>query len=99
MTFEEAKKKMKEIARGKYHSLSYELTVFHTHPDRTEGSEAEVNCRLYLDPKIVGEGQTWAIAFKNLMKGINPRNNPKPDLTEQPGEDVGEPKGKEENGE
>lgn len=60
MTFTEARNEMKKLARGKYYSIAYALSEF------SSGS-LEVECYLYLDPRISVTAQTWDLALA-LMK-------------------------------
>lgn len=64
MTFMEAKEKLKEIAAGKYHSLKFELTEFHTGGLNTE-------CSIYINGTDWFSGRTWEDAFARLEKGQN----------------------------
>lgn len=78
MTFREAKDKLKELAGGRYHRLSYELT------EHSSG-KLEAECRLYIDPKISsGYQSTWEEAFAELQKVMNPLKRDHIDLTEAP---------------
>jgi hypothetical protein len=55
-----AKDELKKLANGKYHQIRYELTEY-------SSGMIEVNCCLYIDPKISSIGKTWKDAL-NKMK-------------------------------
>ncbi len=54
-----AVKKLRKIANGKYCSINYERTYFHT-------GESEQECTLYIDGKGSYYEKTWRKAFKLL---------------------------------
>lgn len=71
MTFKQAKKKLKKIANGKYHSITYELTEHHT-------GDMAAKCTLYIDGYgVFHNGKTWELAFSSL-------ETTEPDLKEAP---------------
>ena len=74
MTFASAKKKLKKIADGKYHQISYESVEYHTGKMRNE-------CIIYVDDCGSHSGPTWDDAFRQLDIEMNP---PKVDVSEQP---------------
>lgn len=63
MKFSEAKSKLKELARGKYHSISFEVSEY-THGNR------ETGCTLYIDGHSHATGYTWEEAFSALERLI-----------------------------
>ena len=54
-----AVKKLRKIANGKYCSINYERTYFHT-------SESKQECTLYIDGEGSYSEKTWKKAFKLL---------------------------------
>lgn len=52
MKFLEAKDRLKVLAKGRYHSLSYELTEL-------KSGDLRVKCWAYVDPSISTEGSNW----------------------------------------
>jgi hypothetical protein len=64
MTFQEAKEKLKGIANGRYHSLSYELTEY-------AGGGQQPECLVYIDQYKHHKGLTWEEAFLSLDRQIN----------------------------
>ena len=69
MTFKQAEQSMRRIAKGRYHSILFELTTDQRGNQRTE-------CRVYLDPSLAGTGPTWAKAFEALDNEMNPKPIP-----------------------
>jgi len=65
MKFIEAKEKLKIIAKGKYHSLRYELT------EHTDGEQV-VRTALYIDGLDHFSGPTWEDAFRRIEEGTPP---------------------------
>ena len=59
MTFREAKAKLNSIANGEYNSISYELT-------EPIPGQYLVECRVYINPSLVGKGKTFEAAFAVL---------------------------------
>lgn len=78
MRFEEAKKELKKLANGKYHSLKYSLTEF------SKGT-IEATCDLYIDPGILVSAPTWAEALKLINRKLGEPGVV--DLSEMPGEE------------
>ena len=70
MTFKAAKKKLKKLAGGRYHALTYELTEHHT-------GEMVSDCTIYIHDDGHHKGRTWEEAFRSF-------ENPAPDMTEAP---------------
>ncbi|MDY6862809.1 MAG: hypothetical protein SV062_07445 [Thermodesulfobacteriota bacterium] len=60
MKFLEAKAKLKELAKGRYHLIRYELTEYPT-------GKLEVKCTVYIDGYSHNSGTTWEEAFNNLQ--------------------------------
>jgi hypothetical protein len=61
MKFQEAKDKLKELAKGKYHNLAFSLT-------EDSSGEIETSCSIYLGTEKIGHGistnaPTWEQAF------------------------------------
>lgn len=69
MTFKQAALKLKRIASGRYHSISFKLTIDHMGSRRTE-------CYVYVDSHLYGEGSTWTEAFEKLDAAMNPKPAP-----------------------
>ena len=57
MTFQEARDKLKEIAEGKYHAISYEVVV-------PEVSSQQSVCTIYIDGEKHYYAGTWEDAFR-----------------------------------
>ncbi len=74
MTFASAKKKLKKIADGLYHHVSYTITEYHDGKCKTE-------CQLYIVDGELHRGPTWDDAFRKLDIAMNP---PEVDASEQP---------------
>ncbi len=81
MKFLDAKAELKELAKGKYHSMNYELT-------ECKSGKLEAKCFLYIDPNISSSGETWEDAL-NKMKVKLGITKEKVDLSEVPGEEEG----------
>ena len=65
MNFSEAKEKLKQIADGEFHRVSY------TERDHNDG-EVLQECDLYIHGiKKIHSGQTWEEAFKKLDQELN----------------------------
>lgn len=82
MTFEEAKNELKKVANGKYHSIDYQLTEF-------ESGKIESKCTVYINPRISASDLTWNEALAKLVKKLG---KDKIDLSEIPGEELGDGK-------
>lgn len=63
MNFKNAKKKLEKIAKGKYHTLDYEIT------DYGNGNVAQ-QCQIYIDGLKHFKGETWELAFNALEQDI-----------------------------
>ena len=81
MQFTDAKNKLKELANGKYHSITYELNEY-------SNGKLETKCYLYIDPYICFKAPTWAEAFAKLEKYLHLQPSII-DLTEAPIEEEG----------
>lgn len=68
MKFTEARKKLAEMAPGKFRSLSFEITEY------AQGN-IETECYLYVDPQISSRAPTWDRAFEMLSEklGLTPK--------------------------
>jgi len=84
MTFLEAKAELKEIARGEYHSVRYEVTEY------ASGGE-EVDCYVYIHDYGSEQGGTWREALDKMRKkcGLEPRVSTDPG--EAPAEELHRP--------
>lgn len=56
MKFIEAKEKLKVLAAGRYHTLSFSLTEY------ADGRQ-ETECYIYVDPNVTARASTWERAF------------------------------------
>ena len=63
MNFIEAKEKLKKIAGGDYHSLTYAVS------EHTDG-DIEVECRIYISDIDSFTGKTWEEVF-NELEGVH----------------------------
>lgn len=81
MTFLEAKDELKKLAKGKMHSITYELT------EHASGA-FENRCELYIDPRISSEGKTWKEALDKMR--IKLGGCGEIDLSESPDEEMKE---------
>jgi len=79
MTFKEAKDRLKSLANGRYHSLSYELTEL-----RSGGLRAK--CWVYIDPRISAEGSTWQEALIKMEMKL--KGESQVDSSEAPDEEI-----------
>ena len=70
MTFKQAKKKLKAMAKGRYHSIKYDLSEH-------SGGDQEAVCTLYIADRGMPSAPTWDQAFALL-------ENKQPDMTEAP---------------
>ncbi len=67
MDFLQAKRKLKKLAKGKYHTVRYEVTEF---SDRGGLSQT---CTLYIDGHNFEYGANWEQAFKGMVQQVNPQ--------------------------
>jgi len=63
MKFEEARKKLAEIANGEFHTLNYEVK---THYSELYGRQDSQECTLYIHGGDHMGGPTWEAAFAKL---------------------------------
>lgn len=75
MKFWEAKEELKRLANGRYHAIQYQLTEY-------RGGALEVECYLYLDPRISVTGSNWEDALSKMRLMLKPPQ--KVDLAEAP---------------
>ena len=69
MKFVEAKKRLKELAKGDHHSLKYYETVTHT-------GEIIVFCEVYINGYNFRSGETWESALAAMERQINDQQDP-----------------------
>lgn len=72
MKFDEAEKKLAEIANGKFHSLQYERDTHRT-------GEQETKCRIYIEGERFHNGNTWEDAFDQRRIRLSCANEESPD--------------------
>ena len=65
MNFQEAAKKLNELAGGEYTSMTYEVT-------QKAGGVIDVKCRVYMHGYDFYSAQTWEIALGMLDDKLNP---------------------------
>ncbi len=65
MNFIEARSKLKKLAKGKYHTIQYQMSEV-----REEDLAQE--CTVYIDGFSHHYGETWELALKSLKNEINP---------------------------
>ena len=66
MTFEEARQKLAEMAKGNYRALQYELTDFN---DQHGGGT--VRCTVYIHGQNHHHGKTWEEALSSMQGAID----------------------------
>jgi hypothetical protein len=83
MTFQKAAKKLTElVGADRFRHLAYQLKCY---TDETTYAQ----CELYVDSGILVHGATWAEAFAELKKAMNPSPAPESvDASEAPGEET-----------
>ena len=69
MKFVEAKKRLKELANGDYHSLRYTETISHT-------GETIVLCEVYINGHSSRSDGTWESALAAMERQINDQQDP-----------------------
>ena len=91
MTFKEAKDQLKNLANGRYHAIQYQLVEY------ASGS-LEVECYLYIDPRISVTASNWKDGLSKMRMLLNPLQ--KVDLSEMPEEELndGRKDGKDKSG-
>jgi hypothetical protein len=89
MKFEEAERRLGELAKERYYTLSFEKAIF---PKRTirpydiqAPREVENRCKLYVDGYDIYSGPTWKKAFKKLEEamGLTVQGNADPEPEEE----------------
>ena len=75
MKFAEAKKRLKELAKGDYHSLKYTETI-------TRTGEKLTHCEVYINGYNSRSGETWETAIAKMERQIN--DIPEPEYEGQP---------------
>jgi len=56
-----AKQRLKELAKGRYHYLSYEVTNYHT-------GKLEIRCNVYVEDYGFFSAGSWDKAIEKLQK-------------------------------
>lgn len=79
MTFQEAKKELETLVKGKYHTITYELTVF-------QGFHNEANCIIYVEGFKHFQHPTWRGCLDLLQVALRKQANPDPE--EEPREEA-----------
>jgi len=64
MKFAEARKKLKELAKGDHHSLVYTETI-------TSTGEKLTLCEVYINGYNYRSGETWEAALAKMERQIN----------------------------
>jgi hypothetical protein len=65
MTFQQAKDKVKRLAEGKYHGISFELNEFST-------GEQRIECSIYIADETWYKGSSWEGAFIVRERAMQP---------------------------
>ncbi|KKK97093.1 hypothetical protein LCGC14_2656210 [marine sediment metagenome] len=65
MNFLQAKRKLKKLAKGEYHFLSYSITEY-------DNSTLSQECTVYVDGYNHSPASNWVDAFEGLQEQINP---------------------------
>ena len=76
MTFLQAKKELKKLAKGQYHSVGYELTEYTT-------GEQKAECRVYIHGFGSCVAPTWRYALEKMQEQVD-LNAKKIDKKEMP---------------
>jgi hypothetical protein len=69
MKFSEARKKLKELAKGEHHALTYFETISHT-------GETSTLCEVYINGRHSRSGETWESALAKMERQINDQQDP-----------------------
>ena len=69
MKFSEAKQKLKDLAKGDYHSLKYTETISHT-------GETSTLCEVYINGRHSRSGETWESAIAKMERQISGESEP-----------------------
>lgn len=83
MKFMEAKKKLEKMAKGEYHSLTYEITEYSNNV-----TPPTVKCTTYINGQTHLSASTWKESLKLMEVAINPPKKKPMDLKEAPEEDI-----------
>jgi len=62
-----AKKKLKELAKGKYYQLAYEVTEFH--------DKLKIRCNVYIEEYGFFSAGSWDKALEKLQKWMEVKPN------------------------
>ena len=84
MTFQEAKEELAILAKNRFHTISYELTIFPKGLPSSEGRR-EVNCVIYVDGLKHFQAPTWRGCLDLLKAALG---SWKIDRNEEPKEEV-----------
>ena len=79
MTFAEAKQRLKKVARGRYHSIEYELAEFDEHYG--DGRQ-ETTCTLYIDGEGLFHGPTFEDVFALRNMKCDPQVEEMPTISD-----------------
>lgn len=66
MNFLEARAKLKELSKGEYRSMSYEIT------ESLADNHIEISCRVYVNPGISCTAPTWEEALYDIACQLYP---------------------------
>ena len=69
MKFAEAKKRLKELAKGEHHALTYFETISHT-------GETSTLCEVYINGRHSRSGETWESAIAKMERQISGESEP-----------------------
>jgi len=69
MKFAEARKKLKDLAKGEHHSLVYTETI-------TSTGEKLTLCEVYINGYSFRSGETWESALAAMERQINDQQDP-----------------------
>ena len=78
MKFEEAKKELKRLAKGRYHAIQYQLTEY-------ANGKVEAECYLYVDPHISAASSNWKDSLTKIKMKLEPSQSS--ELSEMPEEE------------
>jgi hypothetical protein len=79
MKFKEAKDELKKMAKGKYHSIQYQLVEY-------ASGILECECYLYVDPNTSVTTSNWKDSLYKMRMILEPSQ--KVELSEMPGEEL-----------
>lgn len=69
MTFKEAKKALSKMAKGEYHTISYQIT-------ESRPGEIEEECAVYIHGKDRFVGETWEEVIEKMSDACFPDQAP-----------------------